>query len=419
LRDVLWQASGNTAAQVIGIAAMPVLTRLYAPSDFAALHLFSQLVAGFAILLTLRFEYLVMLPTDQHESDRVLGIVFRLGAIHVVWLTPLLVLLPKHWPWLQSQGSIVDWMWLAPVSAWALSLAVGLQQTVQRKGDFKTTATAEFFGRCTYVVATLLGALALPNIVGLMSSTLANATGKLAWLLRVGSVLPRSLWQFSGPPIAKSIRRLALSTSASNLISLVSGFAPMLFIADRYGASALGQYGLVVSTLYLPSTLIGQAIGQVYYQRACRMHGEGLAFHSLLIETSINLVKVSIPLYAFIAFIAPWAYPFVFGAEWETAGEMAQWLCIAAAVGFISTPLDRSSLVVGAWWYLSAWHTLCALMTGLTLLASEIYDLPIKTCIMLLALQKTVTYFIDWVASYTLANRQYKSCIAVAPDRRV
>jgi O-antigen/teichoic acid export membrane protein len=296
---------------------------------------------------------------------------------------------------------------------------VGLQQSVQRKGDFKTTATAEFFGRCTYVVATLLGALALPNIVGLMSSTLANATGKLSWLLRVGGVLPRSLWQFSGPPIAKSIRRLALSTSASNLISLVSGFAPMIFIADRYGASALGQYGLVVSTLYLPSTLIGQAIGQVYYQRACRMHGEGLAFHSLLIQTSIYLVRVAIPMYTFIAFIAPWAYPFIFGAAWEASGAMARWLCIAAAAGFISTPVDRSSIVVGAWWYLSIWHILCALMTGFALLASAILNLPVESCIILLALQKAVTYLIDWIASYSLSNGKYKTYLAFEPEREL
>ena len=117
LRDVLWQASGNTAAQLMGIAIMPVLTRLYAPSDFAALNLFSQLVAGLAIVLTLRFEYLVMLPADQHESDCVLRLTFLLGAVHVVWLTPLFAVLPNHWPWLQRQGAIVDWLWLAPVSA--------------------------------------------------------------------------------------------------------------------------------------------------------------------------------------------------------------------------------------------------------------------------------------------------------------
>lgn len=405
LRDVLLQASGNSAAQVLGIAAMPLLTRLYAPSEFAALNLFTQLVAGLAILLTLRFEYLVMLPADQSESDSVLRLTIWMGVVHVFWLTPLLWILPGQWAWLLSQGVIADWLWLAPISAFAVSLAVGLQQAVQRRGDFRTSAMSEFVGRSAYVACAMVGSLALPSIVGLMASTLANGGAKLVWLIRAGSECARMWLQPSRAPIAKSIRRMAVSTSVSNLISLFSGMAPMIFIADRYGANALGQYGLVVSTLYLPSVLLGQAIGQVYYQRACRLHSEGVSFAYLVITTSLNLAKVGVPLYALIALFAPWIYPILFGAEWGSAGELARWLCIAAATGFLSTPLDRTSLIVGAWWYLSVWHTLRAVLTAACLVTSMVYALPLETCVLLLSLQSALVYGIDWMASWVFATR--------------
>lgn len=405
LRDVLMQATGNSAAQVLGIAAMPLLTRLYAPSDFAALNLFTQLVAGLSILLTVRLEYLVMLPAEQRESDSVLRLTFLLGAVHVLWLTPLLRILPNQWAWLRYQGAIADWIWLAPISAWSVSLAVGLQQAVQRRGDFRSSATSEFVGRIAYVACAMVGALALPNIVGLIASTLTNGTAKLVWLIRAGSEFSRMWLQPNSAPIANSIRRLAISTSVSNLISLFSGIAPMIFIADRYSANALGQYGLVVSTLYLPSVLLGQAIGQVYYQRACRLHGEGLTFAHLIITTSRNLAKLGVPLYTLIALVSPLAYPIVFGPEWDGAGEIARWLCVAAIAGFLSTPLDRTSIIVGAWWYLSAWHALRAAMTAACLVTSAVYALPLETCILLLSLQNALAYGIDWIASYVFATR--------------
>lgn len=417
LRDVLMQASGNTAAQVLGIAAMPLLTRLYAPSDFAALHLFSHLVAGLAILLTMRFEYLVMLPAEQRESDSVLRLTFLLGGVHVLWLTPVLWILPDQWVWLRSQGAIADWVWLTPISAWAVSLAVGFQQAVQRRGDFRSTAASEFVGRSAYVACAMVGALALPNLIGLMASTLANAVVKLVWLIRAGSDFARMWLQPNFAPIAKSIRRMAVSTSASNLIALFSGMAPMFYIADRYGASGLGQYGLVVSTLYLPSVLLGQAIGQVYYQRACRLHGDGLAFRDLLITTSYNLAKLGVPLYALIALISPLAYPLVFGAEWDSAGELARWLCIAAMAGFLSTPLDRTSIIVGAWWYLSAWHALRAAFTAACLISSAIYNLPLQTFILLLSLQNALAYGIDWAASYAFARRACRGGLPTGSER--
>ena len=383
---------------------MPVLTRLYAPSDFAVFNLFTQLIAGLAILLTIRFEYLVMLPSEQNESDRVLVLTFRLGAMHVIWLTPVLALLPNNWPWLETKGTIGDWLWLAPISAWALSLAVGLQQAVQRTGDFRTSATAEFFGRCAYVACTLFGSFALPSIIGLMTCNLANAIGKLVWLLRARGLLPLPVWR-DKTPISKHIYRMALSTAASNLISLVSGIAPMIFIADRYGTNALGQYGLVVTTLYLPTTLIGQAIGQVYYQRACGMHGEGLVFSTLLVETSRNLVKVGIPLYALIALIAPFLYPVIFGTDWGGAGEMARILCIAAAVGFITTPLDRTSIVVHAWWYLICWHSLRALSTCFVLFGVAHFGVGLQGCVAALSIQVALLYLADYLASYRFAQR--------------
>lgn len=405
LRDVLMQASGNTAAQVLGIAAMPLLTRLYAPDDFAALNLFTQVVAGLAILLTLRFEYLLMLPAEQDEAASVLRLIFRLGAAQVVWLTPVLALLPAYWPWIRAQGGIADWLWLAPISAWCLSLSVGVQQLVQREGNFRNSAASEFAGRFAYVVVSMLGVLALPNIFGLMVSTLANAVAKLAWLKRACSGLLRMMLKNNGAPIAPSIRRMAASTSASNLIALSSSMAPMVFIADNYGSSALGQYGLVVSTLFLPSTLLGQAIGQVYYQRACQLQSSGLPFTGLLVSMTTHLIKVGVPLYSLIALIAPMAYPLVFGADWASSGNMARWLCIAAVAGFISTPLDKTSIIAGAWWYLSVWHSLRAALTAGVLALVSVYHLPLETCIALLALQTAFAYGIDWVASYIFTKQ--------------
>lgn len=384
---------------------MPVLTRLYAPEHFAALNLFTQVIAGLAILLTLRFEYLVMLPAEQSEAFSILRFIFRLGAAQVIWLMPVLALLPSYWPWLRSQGTISDWLWLAPISAWFLSLSIGGQQLVQREGNFRISAASEFAGRSAYVAASMLGVLALPNIFGLMVSTLASAVVKLAWLKRATNSLQHMLFKTENVSIAPSIRRMAISTSASNLIALISTMAPMVFISDHYGASALGQYGLVVSTLFLPSTLLGQAIGQVYYQRACQSQSKGADFTGLLVSMSTQLAKIGVPLYGLIAFMAPIAYPLAFGADWANSGDMARWLCIAAVAGFISTPLDKTSLIVGAWWYLTAWHSLRAALTASVLAAASVFDLPLQTCIALLALQTAFTYAIDWVASYIFAMR--------------
>ena len=400
---MLLQASGNTAAQALGIAAMPLLTRLYAPSDFAALNLFSQAVAMLTIMLTARFEYLVMLPKDDAAARAVFRLVVATGgSMAAVW-TALLVWMPWGSGWLATQGALGDWLWLAPVSAWAVSVSVALQQRVQRAGDFRSTASSEFASRCAYVATCLLGALALPNVIGLMAATFAAAAAKAQWLL---SRLRRShapAESVTGVP--RGLMRLAAGTSVSAAITIATGMVTMVFIADVYGSNSLGQYGLVASTLYLPTTLLGQAIGQVYYQRASALHANGQPFVPTLVATSRKLAVVSAVLFSAVAFASPWAYPFVFGQAWREAGELARWLSLAAAVGFVSTPIDRTSLIVNAWWYQTAWHLARTATTVLVLAYVTWATLPLISCVALLSIQTAVLYGLDWLASWWLAAR--------------
>ncbi len=403
LRDVLWQASGSTAAQVLGVAAMPMLTRLYAPSDFAALTLFTQLVMAMSIVMTLRLEYLVMLPADASEAWSVLRAATLLGLGHVVVWTPILYLLPLHWHWVSEQGSISLWLWLVPITAWTVSLAVGFQQIVQRSGNFRSSGISEFMGRLAYVCCGLLGSLALPNIAGLMTSTLGNGLVKLIWLIRTNGYRVCALLKADRTPLSSSIRRLALSTSFSSLVSIFSGLAPMIYIGRTYGSDALGQYGLVVSTLYLPSTLLGQAIGQVYYQRASALYGLRQPFSSLLLSTSKSLATVGIPVYGLIGITAPLAYPLVFGMNWTQAGHIAQFLSIAAVASFISTPLDKTSLIVRAWWYLSLWHIMRAIGVFIALWIAEYRGLSFHQCVLMLSFVTLIGYLVDWIVSYVFS----------------
>ena len=114
---------------------------------------------------------------------------------------------------------------------------------------------------------------------------------------------------------------------------------------------------MAMATLCIPSTLIGNAIGQVYYQRAAANWADHVSIAPLWKSTARNLLLFGVPIYAVIALLSPYAYPFLFGEAWVLSGTMAQMLSVATCFSFASSPLDRTCLVVGAWWYPIFWHT--------------------------------------------------------------
>jgi len=405
-RDILLQSAGNSLAQMIGVLSMPILTRIYDPAHFAAFSLFKELVAGAGILVTLRLEYLVMLPVSQQRADDLVRVIVRLSAVHLLLFTPILLFLSGSM-WIPSAlQPVADWSWAVPVTACAISLSVAWQQSVQKHGDFKRSAIAEVVGRIFYVASGFIGALALPNSAGLMLSMAAGALGKAIWLVRARSTLFIDAWRAPQHRIDAATKRLAASTSVSQLISIVGSAAPMLYIADAFSAAELGQYGLVVSTLFLPSSFVGQAIGQVFYQRAAESHGAGLDFRSLFWTTSLSALKIALPLFVFVALVAPAAYPIVFGSEWAQAGELAQIMTLAAAVGFVSTAVDKASLVVHAWWYLTVWHLFRSAMLILVILLAREWGLDFKSFTVAVTAVSAAAYAIDLCFSCVFSRKR-------------
>ena len=84
--DVLKLVSGTTIAQLIGILASPILTRLYAPEAFGALALFTSITSILGVIACLRYELAIMLPESDEDAANLLG-VSLLSALLIALLT--------------------------------------------------------------------------------------------------------------------------------------------------------------------------------------------------------------------------------------------------------------------------------------------------------------------------------------------
>src|SRR4029079_6292625 len=106
---------------------------------------------------------------------------------------------------------------------------------------------------------------------------------------------------------------------------------------------------------FLPSGLVSAAIGNVYYQRAAKQWAEGQAFLPLWRDTLHKLALIGVPVYAAVVLLSKVAYPFIFGDQWRLAGEFATWMAMGAFFLFVSAPMDRTCLIVGAVSYSLMW----------------------------------------------------------------
>lgn len=408
-RDIGWQASGNTLAQFVGVAGVPLLTRLYTPSDFAAQSLFIQVVTFCTAIVTWRYEYFVQLPKNDEDARTLNGIVLLLGLLAIVVLMPIFWLLQRPLAIQLGNSAVAPWLTLAPLTAVLVSWGVATQNNAQRNRDFKNSGLSELVGKLAYVLTGLLAALAQLGSVGLILTTALGAIAKSVFVFLLRPEWGLNLLRFDRldiRTISRQYGKLASSTVVSHLLSTSAVAVPQIALGRLYGADVLGQFALVLATIYLPSGLLGAAIGQVYYQRAAASWANNEPFHGLWRDTLRKLLLIGVPIYGAIALLSPFAYPFIFGNQWYQAGTLASVMSLAAFGSFVTSPMDRSCLVVGAWRYSISWSVFRLLSTFIVIwVATEFYLSPIGF-VMALALQMCTAYGIDLIMSRRFSRIQ-------------
>src|SRR5690606_15587793 len=111
------------------------------------------------------------------------------------------------------------------------------------------------------------GWLFLPGAGGLVMGWFGASLGKIAWLLRDTPF--KNCGGFVGiHRLSRAYSRLGGSLVISHVFLSCTAAIPSVFIAHAYGSEMLGQFALAFQAVYLPSALLGSAIGNVYYQRA-------------------------------------------------------------------------------------------------------------------------------------------------------
>lgn len=404
-KDIIFQASGNTVAQLIGIMGLPILTRLYAPESFADQAIFIQLTVLLVAFVTFRFEYFIPILKNEEDSRILSGWIARLGLIMCVIFTVAVYILDWYSKNYFSFIMIEYYYYLVPVTAYLISLSFLYQHEAQRSSQYKLSGVAEVVSKVSYVGSGVAGSFFSTGLALILTSAF-GAIGKILAVRKF--VLFKNSFNDRQKQLVRLYRGRATGMIIANTLLACSSLIPLYVIGLMYGSATLGQFSLVMATIFLPSGLIGAAVGSVFYQRAGQLWNEQKIddLKQLWAQTLVKLMVIALPIYVFAFFIVPWAYPFVFGSVWVEAGAYAKIMTVAAFFSFIAGPFDRLSLVLGLSYYLPFIHTLRLVMIGALSIFSMEYEWSATEFIVFYVAVMSFVYIVDLLLGrYFLSSR--------------
>lgn len=347
-RNVLTLMTGTTIAQAIPIAISPILTRIYTPEDFGGYALFVAIASIFGSIANGRYELAIMLPKKDEDAINIFALGFIITVIVSFIILLLVISFHDHFVTALNNESIGIWLYFIPVAVFFTGVYNILNYFNNRKKYYKDIANATVIKSIIIATIQLSIGFLKGGVSGLISGQLISqmfANMRLFRNILKDKLLIAKISKVKIIALAKKYKDFPKFSMWAVLANTLSYNFTNILISLFYNVATLGFYSLVQRVLGMPSALIGNSIGQVFFQEAINEKQlTGKAIHSFS-STLKKLIMIGIPSFGVLFFIIEDLFAFVFGEEWRIAGTYAQIVIPLFFIRFVSSTISTINIV--------------------------------------------------------------------------
>lgn len=354
--NTMKMSSSNLLMFLLPVVVTPVLSRLYTQADFGEWGVFSSFVSILTIAIFAGYENTIV-KANEEEIPYVSTLCLSIGFI--VTLITLLVF------YLGQGEGFAFFLNFPPIALLAIYLLAYCIHTVlsnmcNRYGKYSGIAIESIIlGGSQAGLRILFGITSFVVINGLiLGTTLAQIVTFIFLLFYILYIKKaRSLWHWDLNKMRNILfkyKNFALFDAPSSLLCFAGFNVPLLILVAFFNKETIGCYSIVLQLLLLPMSLVGSAIGRVYYEQLCSAGLNDEIEHTKQCTLQVGKI-VSLIAFVPMLFLACGGDKVVtlfLGSKWNTAGDIS--LCLA----FWSFPTILTQPLIPLFRYLNKQRTL-------------------------------------------------------------
>ncbi len=339
-KNILILFSGSAIAQIITIAISPLLTRLYTPGDFGLLALYLSLCSILSVFASGRYDISLIEPADESKARGLMFASIRLTIFFCLLIALALFVFKSQLSKLLGNQEIESWLIYIPITVFTMSCYSIFTYWLNRVKNFKAMNSSKIIysvgvaGFSLGLAFTPLGptGLIIGTIVGQMLSV------SFQWHMYIRN--ERGLRRAEALKVMKEFVRYPKFLIPSTLAGTVALESPIILFTRFFEPLVSGLFSFANRVTVTPMSFIGNSIGEVYRVRAAEHYQQHGECRRIFLSHVLFLVISGIIPWAILYFGGPKLFVFLFGAQWEVAGQLASILSFAVWFQLVSTPLS-------------------------------------------------------------------------------
>ena len=347
-KSVMTLVTGTVLSQIIVFALSPIISRLYSPEETAYFSIYMRIVLFVSTIATARFESALALPKRIEHAFSLYRLLIQLILITFFASILVVVIMALFW---SKESSTTFILLMVPLGFAPLCLMNIGNNWGLRNGDFKEISRVRMLNSLSMNSSNILfGALGL-GYKGLILGFILGVTLPATWFTRKYHLLKLKFKDFSLKKRTRVIGKTYMEFPKVNLphaiMDITREMLIVFFILLYYDKTTLGSYDFSFKLLKLPLTVLGTAIGQVYFQKIALKKNNGESLFEITLKTMLNLFLFSFLPFGLLFFIGDELFAFVFGENWRQAGEYSQIMAPWLLLNFVVSPITQLPIVVG------------------------------------------------------------------------
>ena len=345
VKDVLTLLTGTSIAQLITICMIPVLSRIYTPSQFGEYSLLISIAGVGAVISALRYELAIMLPRERINAYNIFYISVIFVLIFSFFILMVMLVCGKSVAHLLNSKGSLTWTLFLPLAV----LFLGLQQVfvnwMTRNKRFpvlsKTKIVQSMAASAVFITMGLMGFGVRGLLGGFVAGHLVSTVIILSVIYRRDKDLHRHLSRDLIKTELRENRNFPYYSMPMGFLNTISQQLLLFILNFISNPVMVGLYAKANRASRLPLALISLSFSSVFYQK---LSTTGRKPRLYLLSFITNMVIGLVLLFP----VMVWGeeiFTFVLGSRWTGAGTIARIISPLTVCGFAAGSVSAAFAV--------------------------------------------------------------------------
>jgi O-antigen/teichoic acid export membrane protein len=413
LRSVMILLGGTAGSQIIYMLALPVLTRIYTPSEMGVLNIFQSVLAILVAITALRYDIAIVIPSSDILAMNLVGIAFVFLFVNSALVACILFFFSRLFAADVRMSSVVSLWWVLSLGQFGAGGYSILNNWMLRKSAFKQVA----YTKITQVIGQIFTQITL-GFAGCQTTglLLGDVVGRTSGFSRYIRFTLRQYKYLLKKINSKRMRIAALvyshfpiySTPAA-AINVFGQQCPAILMGVFFGGQVTGWFGLMMRVCAAPVMLVGKSIGDVYTSKCPQLYKTNPShLKAIFKKTLFRLFAMGILSSSIVGFFGPKLFSMIFGYEWYNAGLYARYAAAYIGTYFCYQPFSNTLTILEKQRLQLLWDVCLTVVFGVGMSIIALKKWPNDIAVIFFSGWYAIMYSIHVLLSYRVISAAVK-----------